>query len=290
MTSCRDAIKVFEESSVRNPDGTPAAEATNVKLYFMKPPITKLDPAALATLKECTHLALSSNSIDKMCDLSPLENLETLSLGRNNISKIQNLDGVADHLEQLWISYNKISSLSGLERCQKLKILYAGNNNVSDLKEVQKLQALPALEELVLYGNPVHMKIVRNEALMWPAKVLNLLPNLKKLDGISVVEWKFQMAKGNEEQLHYLFEKIDADGSGTIEYDELQAALKDDEVRREMGVSEEKAQEFFLANGQDNNGDDVDDKREQNLDKLSINWEQFLAYFSTKQDLANLIK
>jgi len=125
---------------------------------------------------------------------------------------------------------------------------------------------------------------------MWPAKVLNLLPNLKKLDGISVVEWKFQMAKGNEEQLHYLFEKIDADGSGTIEYDELQAALKDDEVRREMGVSEEKAQEFFLANGQDNNGDDVDDKREQNLDKLSINWEQFLAYFSTKQDLANLIK
>lgn len=226
------------------------------------------------------HLALSSNSIDKMCDLSPLENLETLSLGRNNINKIQNLDGIADHLEQLWISYNNISSLSGLERCSKLKVLYIGNNKISDLKEVQKLSALTNLEELVLYGNPVHIKIVQNQALQWPVKIMQILPNLKKLDGISMVEWKVQISEGNEKELRKLFEMIDADGSGTIEYSELTSALKDDEVRREMGVSQEKAEEFFNQYAKAN-----DDGSE-----ISINWDQFKEYFSTKQDLATLIK
>lgn len=40
-----------------------------------------------------------------------MENLRILSLGRNLIKKIENLDAVADTLEELWISYNQIASL-----------------------------------------------------------------------------------------------------------------------------------------------------------------------------------
>merc|ERR1711988_858383 len=271
MTSCRDAIKIFEESEVRNPDKLPPEEAQNVKLYFMKPPITKLDAAALSVLKECVHLALSSNSIDKMVNLSALENLEILSMGRNSIKKIEQLDGVGDHLEQLWLSYNNISSLSGLEKCKNLKVLYIGNNKISNISEIAKLQQLPQLEELVLYGNPIHTQTIKDGDLQWPIKVLPLLPNLKKLDGISAIEWKVKISEGNEKQLRWLFEKIDADSSGDISIGELKAAMKDDDIRREMGVAKESAEKVFGEMDDDDSG--------------SISWEEFAQYFSTKQDL-----
>ena len=70
-----------------------------VKLYFMIPPIQKMDPAALSTLKACEHLALSSNTIDKIANLGGLENLRILSVGRNNIKKLENMDALADRLE-----------------------------------------------------------------------------------------------------------------------------------------------------------------------------------------------
>lgn len=275
MTTCRDAIKIFEESEVRNPEKLPAEEATQVKLYFMKPPIQKLDPAALATLKECVHLAISSNSIDKMVNFGALENLEILSLGRNNIKKIEMLESVSDHLEQLWLSYNHISSLNGLEKCKNLKVLYIGNNKISDLKEVHKLVALAGLEELVMYGNPLHAKIVEDGDLQWPLAVLKILPNLKKLDGISTIEWKVKISEGNEKQLKWLFEKIDADGSGDISISEMKGALLDDEIRREMGVAKGKAEEVFAEMDDDGSG--------------SITFEEFCKYFSTKTDLAGLM-
>lgn len=275
MTTCRDAIKIFEESEVRNPDKVKAEEATQVKLYFMKPPITKLDPAALSVLKECQHLALSSNSIDKMANFGALENLEILSMGRNNIKKLEMLDSVGDHLEQLWMSYNSISSLNGLDKCKNLKVLYIGNNKINDIKEVHKLASMQSLEELVLYGNPLHASIIQDGDLQWPITILKILPNIKKLDGISVIEWKVKISEGNEKQLKWLFEKIDADSSGDISIGEMKAAMLDDEVRREMGVAKGTAEEVFAK--MDETGDG------------KIFWSDFKNYFSTKTDLASLM-
>merc|ERR1712188_204281 len=182
MTSCRDAIKLFETNPQRNPNGEKADEVKYVKLYGMYPPITKIDPAALSMLKACEHLALSSNNIDKIGNLAGTENLKILSLGRNLIKKLDNLDGLGNKLEQLWISYNKISSLSGIEKLRKLKVLYMGNNAISDIKELQKLQELPELEELVLYGNPIHQSVLQTDGeLAWAERVLEMVPSLKKL-------------------------------------------------------------------------------------------------------------
>ena len=59
----------------------------------------------------CRYLTLSTNNIEKISSLSGLDNLKTLSLGRNQIKKIENLDSVAETLEELWISYNLLERL-----------------------------------------------------------------------------------------------------------------------------------------------------------------------------------
>ena len=38
-----------------------------------------------------------------------MDNLEVLSLSRNVIKKLENLDAVSDTLTQLWLSYNNIT-------------------------------------------------------------------------------------------------------------------------------------------------------------------------------------
>merc|ERR1711934_92192 len=235
MTSCRDAIKAFESNAIRNNNGLKAEECPHVKLYGMYPPITKIDPAALSTLKACEQLALSSNNIDKIGNLAGMENLKILSLGRNLIKKLDNMDGLGNKLEQLWISYNSISSLGGIEKLKCLKILFVGNNKISDEKEIQRLCELPELEELVLYGNPFHTNLVAKDGEMaYAEKVLQILPSLTKLDGISKIEWEDKMNSGNEKQLREVFMKVDADGGGTLDQDELRAAVKDPEIAAMM--------------------------------------------------------
>lgn len=46
------------------------------------------------------------------------------------IKKIEGLDAVADTLEELWLSYNMIEKLNGVEMCKKLKNLYLSNNKI----------------------------------------------------------------------------------------------------------------------------------------------------------------
>lgn len=89
--------------------GAPHTTA-QVELFGQQPPIEKLDNA-LNALTSCTHLSLSTNNIDKIEKLSNLTALQVLSLGRNQIKKLEGLDTVADTLQELWISYNLLEKL-----------------------------------------------------------------------------------------------------------------------------------------------------------------------------------
>lgn len=40
-----------------------------------------------------------------------MDNLEIISIGRNQIKKIENLEGVGETLKELWISYNQLERL-----------------------------------------------------------------------------------------------------------------------------------------------------------------------------------
>ena len=59
------------------------------------------------------------------------KNLKVLSLGRNSIKSLQGVEGAADTLEQLWISYNQIDKLKPIRNLAKLHTLYMAHNLVS---------------------------------------------------------------------------------------------------------------------------------------------------------------
>lgn len=139
-TTCKDALAKWVAAS-----GTAPEAAERVDLIGVCPPIEKMD-SSLAALKACRHLALSTNNLDKIGNLAGLEALEVLSLGRNCLKKLENLEAVAGTLQQLWVSYNQIDRLAGIEKCAKLRVLFASNNKIKDWAEVDRLTGLPELE------------------------------------------------------------------------------------------------------------------------------------------------
>ncbi|XP_014671295.1 PREDICTED: dynein light chain 1, axonemal-like isoform X2 [Priapulus caudatus] len=161
-----------------------ASEAKEIKLLAILPPIEKMD-ASLSTLVNCEKLSLSTNCIEKIANLNGLKNLHILSLGRNNIKNLTGLESVGDTLEELWISYNCVEKLKGINVLKKLKVLFMSNNLVKDWGEFGKLADLPCLADLVFVGNPLEEKFTAEGT--WRDEVSRRLPNLKKLDGITII-------------------------------------------------------------------------------------------------------
>ncbi|KAF8287180.1 putative dynein light chain [Trypanosoma cruzi] len=194
-TSVKEAIARFEEAEYRrrtsemseeekaNAPRVVAAEESRVLLIGMLPPIVKMDKD-IATLVNCEHLGLSTNGIEKIGPgLRELKKLKILSLGRNVIRKIEQLD--IPQLEQLWLSYNKIDKLTGLDKLKNLKVLYMSNNLISSWTEIDRLaNQCPELVDVLFLNNP----ICNNAPSMQEYRhmVLQRLPKLTKLDGVPV--------------------------------------------------------------------------------------------------------
>ncbi|CAN0543200.1 unnamed protein product, partial [Ectocarpus sp. 12 AP-2014] len=100
------------------------------------------------------QLSLSTNCIDRIIPLAGMKNLKILSLGRNCIKKIEKLDDVAESLEELWISYNQVTTLDGLSNLSNLTRLYMSNNSVKSWAELDKLAGLEELTDVLFMGNP----------------------------------------------------------------------------------------------------------------------------------------
>ncbi|XP_059477378.1 dynein axonemal light chain 1-like [Neocloeon triangulifer] len=185
-TSIKEAIKKWEDKN-----NATASEAEEVSLSFQWPPIEKMDNT-LATLVHCKKLSLSTNMIEKISGLNSLRNLKILSLGRNYIKSLAGLEGVADSLEELWISYNLLEKVKGINVLKNLRVLYMSNNLIREWVEYAKLSELLTLEELSFVGNPLQESC---EEGTWRTEAARRLPNLKKLDGETVIR-----EEGNDEQ------------------------------------------------------------------------------------------
>lgn len=115
-------------------------------------------------------------------------------------------EAVADSLEELWISYNLIEKLKGIQCMKKLRVLYMSNNLVKEWGELAlrvkhktfffivlswllawgagefvRLAELPCLADLVFVGNPLEEK--HSAEGNWMDEACRRLPSLKKLDG-----------------------------------------------------------------------------------------------------------
>lgn len=88
--------------------------------------------------------------------IGTLKNLKILSLGRNLIKGFAGLEPLGDTLEELWISYNCIEKLKGIQAMKNLRVLYISNNLVREWNEFSRLQELANLWDLVFVGNPLY--------------------------------------------------------------------------------------------------------------------------------------
>ncbi|CAK0824064.1 unnamed protein product [Prorocentrum cordatum] len=180
-TNCQKAIQIWSEKN----EGANPEEAEVVKLLCLSPPIEKMD-SSLNQLVNVRHLALSTNCIDKMISLPALKNIQILSLGRNVIKKIAGLEEIGATLQELWLSYNSISTLDGLQPCSKLHTLFMSNNKIKDRghlairSEIEKLQANPELASVLFLGNPMYEGLSKKQARI---KVKEALQEVKTVDG-----------------------------------------------------------------------------------------------------------
>jgi len=114
-----------------------------------------------------------------------MEKLRILSVGRNQIKKFEGLADVAGTLEELWASYNQISTLDGLQGLSRLRVLYLSNNAIKEWGELDKLSALPELREVLFIGNPIYEGMDRAAAKL---QVLKRLPRVAKVDNEMVID------------------------------------------------------------------------------------------------------
>merc|ERR1719174_1872486 len=188
-TSVKNAIKHWESKHKKT-----SKDAAKVKLMALMPPIVKMDANMLNSLAACEHLSLSSNSIERMVRLE-LPSLRSLSLGRNRIKRVDGLQAVAGTLEQLWLSYNEISSLDGLLCCGKLKTLFISHNKIKTWEEVAKLKAMDTLEDVLLVGNPIYSDGDLEDETAIRIREIQCCPQITKIDSMLVTPLEREKAK-----------------------------------------------------------------------------------------------
>ncbi|EDM03592.1 rCG62211 [Rattus norvegicus] len=152
---------------------------------------------------EVLHLGYNGICNLVQLQLNRLRNLKLLFLQGNEISQVEGLDNlivlqelVVDHnrirafsdtafakpssLLTLHLEENRLRELSKLQSLIKLEKLFLGYNKIQDITELEKLDVIPSLRELTVYGNPICRKMVHRHVLIFR------LPNLQMLDGIPI--------------------------------------------------------------------------------------------------------
>ena len=97
--------------------------------------------------------------ISMINNLQNMKCLKILSLGRNLVKSLAGIEAVADTLEELWISYNRIEKLTPLTKMRTLKTLFMAHNFVYQWDQFVQLQELPCLKDLVFLGNPLEEEL-----------------------------------------------------------------------------------------------------------------------------------
>ncbi|CAO2586559.1 Leucine-rich repeat-containing protein 9 [Lemmus lemmus] len=152
---------------------------------------------------EVLHLGYNGICNLVQLQLNRLRNLKFLFLQGNEISQVEGLDNlmvlqelVVDHnrirafndsafakpssLLTLHLEGNRLRELSKLQSLVKLEKLFLGYNKIQEISELEKLDVIPSLRELTVYGNPICRKMIHRHVLMFR------LPNLQMLDGIPI--------------------------------------------------------------------------------------------------------
>ena len=111
------------------------------------------------------------------------KNIRVLHLWKNNISDISILSEFPS-LETISLSTNQIKDISVFKKIKNVRELYLKDNQINDFNQIENLKNCKKLEKLTLKDNPIA------NSSNYIQKVLEMLPQLKKLDDIDVKKLK----------------------------------------------------------------------------------------------------
>ena len=112
-----------------------------------------------------------------------IKNIRVLNLWGNKLSDISILSELPS-LEIISLSSNLIKDISAFKKLKNVSELYLKDNQISDINQIENLKKCKKLEKLVLNDNPIANLI------NYKQKILEILPQIKKLDDIDVNQIK----------------------------------------------------------------------------------------------------
>ncbi|DAZ98298.1 TPA: hypothetical protein N0F65_008884 [Lagenidium giganteum] len=148
-------------------------------------PLTELTRELVETIVSdyplLQSINLSHNELQALDHLELLHDLGELDVSHNRLHALpRDLCHVVGRLKYLNASHNQLASLEPLAGCVNLQILEVSNNRIELISELRHLQALSALESLVLSENP----IAQHDH--YRREVVQMLPQLRTLDGSEI--------------------------------------------------------------------------------------------------------
>ena len=111
------------------------------------------------------------------------KNIRALNLRGNKISDISILSELTS-LEIISLTSNQIKDISSFKKLKNIREIYLKDNQISDLSQIENLKNCKKLEKLILKDNPI------TNLQNYPQIILEILPQLKKLDDIEVKQLK----------------------------------------------------------------------------------------------------
>ena len=126
---------------------------------------------------------LTKEEIEKKYPGKKLEDIKILNFYGDDFSNVDIISKM-NSLEVISLSQNKISSLKPFQNLKHLKELILRNNNIENVNELDNLKDCNKLKSLWLEKNPVCKKDD------YKKHIIEILPNLKKLDNINLIEVK----------------------------------------------------------------------------------------------------
>ena len=111
------------------------------------------------------------------------KSIKALNLRGNKISDISILSELTS-LEIISLTSNQIKDISSFKKLKNIREIYLKDNQISDLSQIENLKNCKKLEKLILKDNPI------TNSQNYPQIILEILPQLKKLDDIEVKQLK----------------------------------------------------------------------------------------------------
>lgn len=166
--------------------------------------IRVLDEEEMSGLENLEELWLGKNKIEHISGISKLTKLRKLDLQSNRLTRIENLHGQVDTLEELYLSHNAIDVLgascetglalpftqlstidmtrnrltdtSPFAHLTSLTDLWISGNDIKSFDDIEPLRGLTELDSLYMEMNPV------DKDFEYRMKLAKMIPSLTQID------------------------------------------------------------------------------------------------------------